>query len=128
MSVERLTAYLQNRTGDSLRAVVEYDADAFEIYYLRDDIEPKAFRQRVQHAHDGIMQRHARETSAEAFGDAYATLSIREYAVIMNLRWTPTEGILVGLEPEVARDLVNFVHESLEHGHPEESSETQDSA
>lgn len=127
MPAERLTEYLQRRAGDFLRGVVEYDADSYEIYYLRDDLDQDTFRQRVEHAHDGIIQHPSRETGEESFGEAYATLSVREYAVVLNLRWTPTDGMLVGLEPEAASDLVDFIHESLEHGRPEDPAENRES-
>ena len=119
MPEDGLTEYLQARAGEYLRGVVKYDADSFETIYIREGLDRDAFRQRVEHIHTNITQRPTVETGADSFGKPYATLSVREYAVVLNLRWTPTEGIIVDLEPDAARDLVSFIHETMERGLPE---------
>lgn len=119
MPEDRLTEYLQGRAGEYLRGVVRYDDESFEVIYVRDGLDLDAFRQRVELIYSSIVQRPQAETGENSFGKPYATLSVREYAVVLNLRWSPTEGILVGLEPEAARDLVAFIHESMERGLPE---------
>jgi len=63
----------------------------------------------------------AAEIGDETFGKAYATLSVRKHAVVLNFRREPRSGILVGLDPEAARQLVAFIHESMERGLPEGS-------
>ena len=126
MHEDRLTEYLQSRAGEYLRGVVQYDDGSFAIIYIRDGLDRDAFRQRVEHIHTSILQRPVRETGEDSFGKPYATLSVREYAVVLNLRWTPTEGILVGLEPDAARDLVSFIHETMEHGLPEDATENRE--
>ena len=119
MPEDGLTEYLQARAGEYLRGVVKYDADSFEIIHIREGLNPAAFRERVEHIHTNITQRPTVETGEDSFGKPYATLSVREYAVVLNLRWTPTEGIIVGLEPDAARDLVSFIHETMDRGFPE---------
>lgn len=119
MSGERLAEYLRDRAGENLRGVIEYDGDGYEINYMREDLDADAFRQRVEYAYTRILQGQTNESELAAFGKSYATLSVREYAVILNLRRTPTEGILVGLDPGAARQLVSFIHDSLEHAFPE---------
>ena len=124
MPENRLTEYLRTRAGDYLRGVVQYDDESFEIIYIRDGLDRDAFRKRVEHIHRNIVQRPAVETGDDSFGKPYATLSVREYAVVLNLRLTPTEGIIVGLEPDAARDLVSFIHETMERGLPDDARDT----
>lgn len=119
MPQDRLTEFLRRRAGDYLRGIVQYDAESFEVLYVRDGIDTDAFRERVEHIHSSIVERPAPQSGGESFGKPYATLSVREHAVVINLRWTPTEGLLVGLEPDAARNLVAFIHETMERGLPE---------
>lgn len=119
MPQHRLTEYLRQRAGDYLRGVVQYDDESFEVIYVRDGLDTDAFRQRVDHIHTNIVDRPTPKTGQESFGKPYATLSVREHAVVINLRWNSTEGLLVGLEPDAARDLVAFIHEAMEHGLPD---------
>lgn len=121
MPQDRLTEYLRRRAGDYLRGVVQYDDESFEVIYVRDGLSTDAFHQRVAHIHNSIIERPTPGTEAESFGKPYATLSVREHAVVLNLRWNSDEGLLVGLEPDAARDLVAFIDETMEHGLPEGS-------
>ena len=114
-----LTEFLRGRAGENLRGVIEYDGEGFEIHYMRDGLDADAFRRRVEYAYNRILQSQTTDTELASYGKPYATLSVREYAVILNLRSTPTEGVIVGLEPDAARDLVSFIHETMEHGLPE---------
>lgn len=119
MTQDRLTEYLRHRAGNNLRGVVQYDDEAFEVIYVRDGLDTDAFRKRVEHIHTSIVERPAPQTGDDSFGKPYATLSVREHAVVLNLRWNASEGLLVGLEPDAARDLVAFIHETMERGLPE---------
>lgn len=119
MPQDRLTEFLRRRAGDYLRGVVQYDDESFEIIYVRDGLDAAAFRERVEHIHTSIVERPTPEVGDDSFGKPYATLSVRERAVVLNLCWNETEGLLVGLEPDAARDLVAFIHETMERGLPD---------
>ncbi|AHG05307.1 hypothetical protein HALDL1_11330 [Halobacterium sp. DL1] len=121
MTVESLVEYLQDRAGGHLRGVVRYDGSGFDVVYVRDGLDGDAFRARVSNIHESIVGQPAAEIGDETFGKAYATLSVRKHAVVLNFRREPRSGILVGLDPEAARQLVAFIHESMERGLPEGS-------
>ena len=119
MEEQQLTEFLKSEAGRFLRGVVRYDADQFTIVYVRDDVNDDHFRTRVAQIYDRLIEYTPEDTSTETFGKPYATLNIREHAVILNLRWGPSERVLIGLDLEAGRQLVSFVHESMERGFPD---------
>ena len=120
MQDRALTDFLQSTAGQYLRGVVKYDTHDYDLHYIRDDLKNEQFLARVANIYDQLIQVQAGDNGEDTFGKPYATLNVREHAVILNLRWSATEGILVGLYPEAARQLEGFVNESMKRGLPDD--------
>ena len=111
-----LSAYLNNRVDDLLRGVAHYQQDGFEVVYLRDDIQERRHREEV----DKMLTRIKQEGTAEEeqsfpFGHLHATLRIFDETIFMHFPIENQTGVVVALEPEVARSLNSFVGDCLDH-------------
>ncbi|GAB7012593.1 hypothetical protein [Halolamina salina] len=119
---EELIAYLRRRAGSHLRAVAAYDESAWEITYLRDDLDRRMARERTEKIYGGVKTGLGPSGIEDEMGERYATLQVRDEAVLLNLTWNETEGAIVGLEPEAASQLTGFIDECLKHGSPDSVS------
>jgi hypothetical protein len=114
---EELLEYLEQRAGESLRAVGRYQREECDLQYLRDDLSRTATRERLDALRANITWswNPPEDTSLEALGTKQATLQVREQTVILHLLLGDQQGILIGLEPEAARDLTSFITDCLDH-------------
>ncbi|MFC7166656.1 hypothetical protein [Halospeciosus flavus] len=108
-----LLAFLQRRAGNTLRIVVTYDADGFDLEYVRDDLDRATVDATVSDIHARLTSKPApsEDECAEHLGRRYVSLQLREEAVVLNFPTDPNAGRVVTLEPEAARQLTGFVAE-----------------
>ena len=107
--LNEFVTYLQDRVGDSLRAVGRYNADGVELGYVRDDLSKSAVTERLETVANNITDTWSNETPLEALGRAYTSLQIREKAIILHISRSPGSGVIFAVEPEIGRDLRDFV-------------------
>lgn len=115
MTHESVVRYVRERAGDSLRVIAEYDRDGYEMAYLRDDLDREKVERRasVLHGYLSGSDRSEPDEVTTALGDPYASVQLRESAVIVNLVTEDRAGVLVSMETSVCRDLHGFVDECL---------------
>lgn len=108
----QLVAFLQRRTGGTLRAVVLYDAGSRRPLYVRSDAD--VFRD--AEAMEAVLGRfreenaHHREGEWESLpGDLRASVRVFSHAVIVNLPLPDGRGVVISLDLEAASSLGEFV-------------------
>lgn len=111
-SHRRLLQYLKEQTDDYLRGVGVYDADDYELLYLREDLRTERVRGELDKMVTRFRQEsRAREQRAFPFGELTGTVRTFEEAMVMHYPHTQERGIVVTFEPGVGRDLNTFMHE-----------------
>lgn len=111
MELAPFLEYLQQRAGDSLRAVEWYREDEAELIYLRDDLDVGEVQPRADEIHQRLIggESLAEPQQLRELGPRLATINLHEEAVLINLPVGEQYGVVVGLEPEAARNLHDFV-------------------
>lgn len=110
-----MTEYLQKTAGEYLRGIVSYNGNEYDIQYIRDDLRTRRLKSEV----DKIIDRLRRESrsgerQAFPFGEVNGTVRSFEEAMVMHFPKTQGRGIVVTLDPEVARQLNTFIGACLE--------------
>lgn len=119
--VERLVHYLESRAGDSLRVVGLYRSEACRVEYLREDLSRERTRARLEAIQTNLnwSWQPPDDSSLEKLGPKSASLQVREAAVILHLPVDDREGIIIGLEPGAASDLMSFITDCMNYvNHP----------
>ncbi|ESP87992.1 DUF7522 family protein [Candidatus Halobonum tyrrellensis] len=113
-----LFAYLRRTAGGSLRTVVRYDRESYQVLYGADalstytDDEMGAFV-------DDFREEHAADRRRERMydvGSLESTVRLFDDTVVLHLLGADDVGVVVSLYPEAASDLSSFVagcHERL---------------
>ena len=108
--------YLNDRIGDLLRGVAHYQGEEFSVVYLRDDVREHRHREEVRLMLDRVHHEgSAEEEQSFPFGHLHATLRIFDETIFMHFPIENQTGVVVALEPEVARSLNSFVGDCLDH-------------
>lgn len=111
-----LARYLNDRVGDLLRGVAHYREDEFTVVYLRDDVREERHRDEVGQMLNRIKHEGtAKEEQSFPFGHLHATLRIFDQTILLHFPIENQTGVVVALEPEVARSLNSFVGDCLDH-------------
>lgn len=73
---EAFVATLQADVGDNLRAVAEYDADGYDVFYARDDVAARLPKVAEEIHEDLILQGIGRERLEDLFdaGDLHCSM------------------------------------------------------
>jgi hypothetical protein len=115
MPTDRYQPLLQlvhNRAGDAFRGAFRYDADAWEVLYLRDDVATEQLRDSM----DALVDRaRAAEPMVpqdvyDRVGETQAVVELHDRAALLHFRESPTDGIIVSLDRDVAQGLGQFVN------------------
>jgi hypothetical protein len=117
--VEELLSYLQRRAGEYLRTVTVYDQEGYEIRYIRDDVDEAATREIVDEAYGGIQSGLQLTSVDDELGKRYATVQVREMAVILHFPREGADGCFVSLDLEAGRQLIQFVTECMDRANDE---------
>lgn len=108
----QLVPFLEDRAGDALRFVAEYNSVGYEIVYLNDKLDQTCVNERLGTIYSNLSgvkdESIDQHTMQSELGTRYATLQMHDRAVIINV---PLEerGVLISLDPEVTRNISNFV-------------------
>lgn len=107
-----LADYLSRRASDGFRGLARYEGDDVEVLHTRRDLGRTEMYERARAIHRAVQLRDG-ESVLDELGAAYATVQLREDAVILHFPMGDARGYLVGLEPDVARDLSSFVTDCI---------------
>ena len=111
-----ISRYLNDRMDDFLRGVAHYREDEFDVVYLREDLREERHRDEVEQMLNRIKHEGtAEEEQSFPFGHLRATLRVFDETIFMHFPIENRTGVVVTLEPEVARSLNSFVGDCLEH-------------
>ncbi|NHN61328.1 MULTISPECIES: hypothetical protein [Halorussus] len=114
-NVDDLTAYLRDSTGESLRVVCRYDAEGYEVQYVRPDLRRETLDAEIARTVDHLRgESRAREQREFPFSDLNGTVRSFDEAVVMHFPLPQERGIVVTLDSDVARQLNEFMRECIE--------------
>lgn len=119
-AAERLAASCRQRVGDGLRAVVEYDADGFDVAYVREDVKQRysaaRYSELIGRAAKVQEVAHGTDTEDTPLGESRATVHVFEGAFVFQFYVDERAGYVVGVDTDAGRLLDEFVdacHEAL---------------
>ena len=106
--VETLRSVVADQFDEALRSVASYDADGFDVRYIRDDVDElyddgdyeRAFRTHRLEAMDRPTQ-----DSLYAHGKLLCTYRVYEEATEIHVATTETSGVLVSVDADVGIEL-----------------------
>lgn len=110
---QRLLELVRGRAGDAFRAALRYDADDWQLLYVRDDVATDELRSAIpsiverSRAHEPTFQ----PDEYDRLGDAQASVELYDQAAVVHLREDSARGLLVSLDRDVAQGLGQFVAE-----------------
>lgn len=113
--VEGLVEFLRDSSGEYLRGVGFYDADDYEILYVRPDLERETLESEVDRMVSRLRQEsRVRERRAFPYGEFDGTVRSFEEAVVMHFPLPQERGAVVTLDTGAARQLNGFMRECIE--------------
>lgn len=117
MDLGSLIDLLENRTLEHLRFVQWFRGGQSEVVYLRDDLDREAVTRRGRTLHQRLktIDEAAAGAPLEDLGANLATVNLCERGVMMYFPAGGQYGVVVGLDPDVARDLHRFVEDCRTH-------------
>ncbi|WP_137285421.1 DUF7522 family protein [Halorussus salinisoli] len=111
---DKFVTFLQQRAGQSLRAVRFYSETNQRSVYARDDVQQEIsqtdIEQIVSQARRELMER-ADDQWQFTHGEMEATVRIFQNAVIINLLSSGNFGVLLSLDAEIASRLHSFIYD-----------------
>lgn len=113
---QEFTAHLRGTLGQDLRAVAVFGPDLSQQLFLREDLQGHYDSEEV-----AALIRKARSVGeplrdvgswATAMGDIQASVHVFDNALLVQFVLGPETGIIVSVEPDVGRALVEFIRDS----------------
>ena len=111
---DRFVAFLDERTGESLRAVRLYSRDSHRSLYARDDVRRQTADRDVSRLVDRArteLDEHADDVWWFTTGDLEATVRVFRGSVVVNLFASKDHGVLVSLDATATSKLHSFIHD-----------------
>lgn len=121
-SYRQVLRVLEERAGEGVRGAAHYEQDGLTFLYIREDLKNEAFRERARKIVSRARNRSPLIEEGEGLGRRRAGLDLHEDAVLLHFILGKNSGLIVSLEPEIARQLRDFVEEcNLALESPDES-------
>lgn len=112
-----LSAFLQEQVGDNLRSVAYYDADDYDVVYLRDDVADEYTETDHERVGRDVrlenVERHLQE-DLYVHGDLQCTVRCFEDAVEMHFALDDATGVTAALDAEALTAHRTFVGQCLD--------------
>lgn len=113
----RLQEFFEQRTDEKLRSIVKYEADTFEIVYLRDDVANQYSPSEIETAIDESRMESLsapiyQDTYSEDHGDLTCLVQCFENVIEMNFVLEDGVGAAVALDAEAMTDAHGLVAEA----------------
>lgn len=118
-TTQKLIDYFHQRAGGALRVVFHYDnrSEDFEIMYMRDDIQSE-YSERELETHFDTFRRDAHLAEVQQgklrTGDHHCSIRVYDETLLFNFTLGQRYNTIISLDPDVGRDLLSFVAESME--------------
>lgn len=119
---EGLVDRLQDRAGRNLRSVIFYEDGAYELAYIRSDVEQEYTDEEIERVVEEMKAEAAARPAAEwlySHGELECIVRMFEYGVEVHIPLTETAGVAIGLEANSLVLLQAFVvecYQALEDG------------
>ena len=115
--ISGLVLFVKNQAGDNLRAIGEFEGVRTDLHFIRDDLDETEITARFELIQDNITWSWSPPENEldDELGPKYASLQVRQEAVIIHLPTGTDQGILIGLESEAATDLTSFLEKCADH-------------
>jgi len=113
---EELASFLEQRAGDSLRAVGHYSAEEYGVVYLREDLRQQYTDDEIEGIVEELRWESFGKSNQEGqfhLGELNCSIKAFEEAVVMHFPSDGKHGTLVSLDSEAAQDLLQFIDECL---------------
>lgn len=107
---KQLLDHVERRAGDYFRGLATYEDHDVTLRASRPDLDSEEMRDRAMELRLAVRPQESFK-STDTLGKARAIVQIRDHAVILHFPIDDTRGYLIGLEPEAARDLNEFIEE-----------------
>jgi len=109
---QALRDQVHTRAGDAVRAIARYGTDDWELLYVREDVATDGLREAAPTLVERARDREPIITpdSYDLVGSTQATVELHELAAVVFLHESPTEGVVISLERDVAQGLGQFVN------------------
>ena len=92
-----------------------YNGNEYDIQFIRDDLRERRLKSEVDKMIDRLREEsRVREHQAFPFGDLNGTVRSFEDAMVLHFPSTQERGMVVALDPEVARQLNTFLGSCIE--------------
>lgn len=122
-NLDGFARFVLDRAGDAVRSVVQYDAEASEVLFLRDDVAENYSALGVETVVTSLRregERSGRQEHVYAHGELNCIVRAFDGGLEMHFPYGDSEGVAVALEPQAAEHLYSFVDDCLDHvGSPE---------
>lgn len=109
-----LMEFLQSRVGDHLRTVVILREARYDVVYLNDNIRDKYSRESFSDVVDAFRLDKPflnPGTNQQPLGERKAVVHYHENAFVLQFPFSEDDSILVSLDRETGRDLLEFIEE-----------------
>lgn len=117
LTVDDLTAFLEDRVGERLRSVAYYHEDGYELAYVRDDVAEEYTEAEIDDIFQGIrLEGFANSLEEEQYphGDLSCVVRCFENAIEMHFPIDEGTGIAVAMEGETFVSNQTFIGTCLE--------------
>ncbi|WP_435096792.1 hypothetical protein [Halarchaeum sp. P4] len=108
---QTLVQFVSTRAQRYFRTAVHYTEDGWEALYRRGDLPAERAERRTSAVVEKARARDPLREPDSPFGDLDATVELYENGVFIIIRESATEGVIVSLERDAARNLAGFVVE-----------------
>lgn len=111
MDEDDFLAYVRRQAGSALRVIAWYDGPEAGADHIRDDLDPVDVEARVRHVHGELLQEwdEENESALADLGPLLASVTIHAESVILHFPLEDRRGYFLSLDPDVARNLYEFV-------------------
>lgn len=119
-AAKSMVEFLRQDAGPYLRSAFHYDAEEYELLYIRDDVDEQYTDEELQRVVDDWRAKKWDGDEYErllSVGNLHCTVRLFDEAIIFHFAQGPRVGTVVTLDPQAGRDLVEFVTECLRQLH-----------
>lgn len=121
---DQLVDRLHDRTGRNLRSVLYYEDGAYELAYVRTDVEHQYTDEEIERVVEEMTAEAAARPAAEwlfAHGELESIVRMFEDGVEVHIPLTETSGVAIGVDAEAFVLLQSFIvecYDAIAEGSP----------
>lgn len=111
-AARRVTEYLLDRISDGLRTVLVMSGPDYSIEYIREDLRGAYSKETFSQVVETFRLKQplfSPDINAYPVGERRAVVHYHEHAFVIQFPFSETETILISVEEDVGRDLLEFI-------------------